>query len=207
MHVQQVHDLSVKFEDVFHLKNLYKMMREWLKENGYTDPERGGLEASEGGFKSGREPGVYVGGEPENYMEAFYLERISQQSGREVWVWWRTKREMSSYVHRQLNINMHVLNMKDVEVMVKGHKFKSQKGEVEVILSASLITDPNKEWENSKMMGRLVEFFRKRVFKEEWEKAVEDFARDTYRLQEDIKKYLQLQTTSPTEIFHPERGI
>ena len=58
-------DLSVKYEDVFHLKNLYKMMREWLAEFGYTDSSRGGVN--------------------EKYMETFYLEKITQKAGREVW--------------------------------------------------------------------------------------------------------------------------
>ena len=203
MHEQPILNLSVKFEDVFHLKNLYKMIREWLLENGYTDPEYGALELSNGKFGS---PGT-----PENYMENFYMEKITQQGGREVWVWWRTQRKMSSYVHRKLNIDMHVLGMKNVEVMVKGHKFKSQKGEVEILINSSLITDPEDEWAKSflgKIFGsRIADFFRKRIFKQEWEKHVEDFAKDTYRLQEDIKKYLEIQTVSPTELFHPAKGI
>ena len=63
--VKKIPQFKVKYKDVFHLKNLYIMMHEYLAEEGWSD-EAGGV----------------AGGPPyfHAYIETLYLEKFCQNA-------------------------------------------------------------------------------------------------------------------------------
>ena len=104
---------SIKYEDVFNMKELYKAIRDWLITNNY------------------------VSAKSSEKMEHFYLEKVNPSGAKEMWVWWRTERSPhdSKYFKYHMNVDFHILGMKDVEIMHQGQKLKANKGEVEIMIN------------------------------------------------------------------------
>ncbi len=176
--------LSVKYEEVYDMKELYKLIRDWLIAEGFASDKK------------------------DEYMEEFYLEKHGQTSGREIWVWWRTNREPhgSKYFKYFLNVDYHVLGMKDVEIMYKGQKVKAQKGEVEVMLNAYIELLPGKELKGPLKM--FSDLFKKRIYRKEIKEHEDKYREDIYRLQGHVKQFLELKGFLPeSEIFRPVRGL
>jgi len=178
---------SIKYEDVFNMKELYKAIRDWLITNSYVTSKSS-----------------------EN-MEKYYLEKYNPAGAREIWVWWRTNRSPheSKYFKFHMNVDYHVLNMKDVEIMHQGQKLKANKGEVEVMINCWLETEAEVSVEKS-FLGLLwlTNWFRKRAYKKQIEAHKDDLKDDFERLQAFIKQFLELKSFLPkTEMFYPSRGL
>ena len=176
---------SVKYEDVFNMKELYKATRDWLIANEYT--------TAKGSEK----------------MEKFYLEKHTPNGARELWIWWRNARSPheSKYFKYHMNVDYHVLNMKDVEIMHQGQKLKANKGEVEVIINCWLETEAEFEVKKS-IFAFIAERFNKRIYKKQIEEHKRDIKEDLDKLQNFIKQFLELKSfLQKTEIFYPARGL
>jgi len=182
--------LSIKYEDVFNLKELYKAVRDWLISNDYVTAKSS-----------------------EN-MEKFYLEKLSPSGVKEIWVWWRTARAPhgSKYFKYHMNVDFHVLGLKDIEVMHQGQKIKANKGEVEVMINCFLELEAEFEFRKSfiGMIGGslLANRFRKRMYKKQVDAHKPDLKEDMVKLQAFIKEFLELKSFLPkSEQFYPARGL
>lgn len=184
--------LSIKYEDIFNLKELYKATRDWLIFNGYTTSK-----------------------DSEN-MEKFYLEKVSSSGAKEIWVWWRTSRvpHDSKYFKYHINIDFHTLGMKEVEVMHQGQKIKANKGEVELMINCFIVLEPDEKFEFKKSaVGRLggpwlTNLFRKRIHKKQIDSHKQDLKSDLVALQGFIKEFLELKSFLPkSEKFYPSKGM
>ncbi|MEM4336391.1 MAG: hypothetical protein QXG86_00090 [Candidatus Woesearchaeota archaeon] len=176
--------LSIKYEDVFSLQSLYKMIREWLIANEYASNKK------------------------DEKMEKFYLEKHSG-GAKELWIWWRTSKipHGSKYFKYVLNIDYHVLGMKDVEIMHKGMKIKVNKGEVEILINCYLETEAEFQLKESLLRG-IANMFRKKIYRKEIEQHKKDLESEMFSLQHDIKQFLELKGFLPkSELLHPLRGL
>lgn len=180
----------VKFKDYFHLKNLYIMMHQWLIENTYATLEM------------------------EDFPETFYLQRETQQAGREIWVWWRMEKDPpthgSSYYKYVMDVDMKVILLRDVEVIHQGKKFKTNWGQPEIKIWARLVADYDHKWRKHWFLKNVNDVFHKRIFHHELEMHKIEFYREAYRFQEAIKTYLKLKTYLPEpelQKWTPARGI
>lgn len=179
--------IEVENEDTFHLKNLYKLIRDWISEEGFRD--------------------IY--GEDVN-PEIFYLEKMLGTGNKEHRIWWRVYkiRQGSQYFRYLLRINFMTLNMKSIEVMHQGHKMKTDRGDLIINIYAYLQLDFNHRWRNNRFLMRFDKLFRNRIYKAQIEAYKVDFYKDVYRLQNVIKQYLKLKTLyEMPRPFHPERGM
>lgn len=182
--------LSIKYEDVFNMKELYKAVRDWLISNDYVTAKSS-----------------------EN-MEKFYLEKLAPSGTKEIWVWWRTSKSPhdSKYFRYNINIDIHVLGMKDVEIMHQGQKLKANKGEVEIMINCFLELEAEFEFSKSflGLLGGkwLTNVFRKRVYKKQVDAHKGDLKDDLVKLQAFIKEFLELKSFLPkSEQFYPARGL
>ncbi len=181
-----VAQLEIENEETFHMKNLYKLIYNWLSEEGFAD--------------------VYGG----DYPEVFYLERILGSGSKEHRIWWRCLRtpEKSQYYRYFLKIDYMTLNMKAIEVMHQGHKMKTDRGDVIIRIWAYLQLDYTKRWRSSPFMMRFDKLFRNRIYKAQIEAYKVDLYKTSYRLQNVIKQYLKLKTLyEMPKPFHPEKGL
>jgi hypothetical protein len=179
---------EIEYEDVFHLKNLYKRIYEWLVDEGWKAAD----------------------GNDENY-ESLYWERIKQNETQEHHIWWRAYRipEDNSYYRYFLKIDFQTLNMKKIEVMHRGQKFGTHRGDVIIRVQAYLQLDYNGTWEKGGLMKSLHPWFRNRIYFKEREDYKRDLYRIAYRLHTMIKQYLQFKPTMADwgRSFHPEKGV
>jgi len=183
---------SIKYKDVFHLRNLYVMMHEMMLEEGWH------------GFEND---------ESHSEIESLYSENVYQkgihQGGKELWVWWRAQKQFergSSYFLNTLDMDWHVAYLNDIEIVHQGKKMKVNHGEVEIFFKARIISDIGFNWERNKFMKHFKRFYEDRILHAYLEKREKELWRDVYRLQSRIKAYLNLRTWMPNaELFHPKQ--
>ncbi|MBU0615226.1 MAG: hypothetical protein KJ601_03975 [Nanoarchaeota archaeon] len=199
--IKDLGEFRIKYFDVFHLKNLYISMHEWLAEDDWY-----GM------------PGGPRGGEPKysrhSDIETLYFVNDYQKGlhrgGKEMWIWWRLWKnaggKYGKYFKFRLELDMHVEYMQDKEVMHQGKKMKANYGEIELFLRPYIESEMHVKWQNHWLLKHFVEIFENRVWSQEIEKMEKDLWRQVYRFQGNVKRYLDLRTFIPTpEPFHPKQ--
>lgn len=177
-----VTSFTVNFKkEVFKLEDLYKVMHEWLIENGYATRD----DAS--------------------FPEKYFLHKIGP-SGKEIWVRWRLQNRSAiswgdqEFWRFDLDMDMHVLGLQDVEVMVDNKKVKGNMGEVEVNVSSYLIMDAEKKWKEKPLLKPFRNFYFNRVIRGKRDLLIKKLYTDTFNFRDAINNYLRLET------FIPVRG-
>jgi len=178
---------EIENEETFHMKNLYKLIHDWLDEEGFKSI-----------FNDTSNP------------EIFYLERILGTGAKEHRIWWRclmTPKD-SQYYRYFVRVDFMTLNMKSIEVMHQGHKMKTDRGDCVIKIWAFLQLDYNRTWRNSPFMMKFDKVFRNRIYKAQIEAYKIDLYKTLYRLQGVIKQYLKLKTIyDMPKPFYPPKGL
>lgn len=188
LYVREIPLFKIKYKDVFHLKNLYVMIHEYLVEEGFLDEEQ--EQSASGGHK---------------YTETLYMEKFIQkgihQGGKEMWVYWRTfkmpETKYSGYMRYLLDFDFHVMYMQDIEIMHHGKKMKIQSGEIEFFIRPKIEVDYRGEWRKHWLLKHLLKIYNGRILHHEFEKREKELWRDAYRFQGKIKNFLNLRTFIP----------
>lgn len=189
----KIPQFKVKYSDVFHLKNLYVMMHEYLGEELWRGPS-GGMAWSH----------------PD--IETLYSEKFCQKGlhkgGKEMWVYWRLYKQyedkFSGYFRNRLDIDMHMVYMKDMEIMHHGKKIVVQKGEIEIFIKPRVELDYMNEWKSHWFLKHFDKLYKNRIMSQEIDKREKELWREAYRFQGKIKRFLNLRTFIPVpEPFHP----
>ena len=178
---------EIEHEDVFHLKNLYKLVHEWLGDEDFLSVDTN-----------------------DDKCESLYLDRTKDTNEKEHHVWWRCIQipRGNSYYRYFLKIDWQTLYMKTIEIMHQGQKFKTNKGDVIIRIEAWLQLDYQDKWRKNPILRIFDRWFRERFYLEEIKKYRHDLYLNTFRLHQTIKQYLQLK--APVDWgrpFHPARGV
>jgi hypothetical protein len=193
-------ELSIKYFDVFHLKNLYISMHEWLAEEGWYG--KAGPRTGEPKYKRHSD------------IETLYFVNDYQKGlhrgGKEMWIWWRLWKNVagkrSEYFKYRIELDLHVEYMTTKEVMHQGKKMKANYGEIQLWIRPVIESTMHNKWEKHWFLKHWVDWFEKRIWSQEIEKMEKDLWRESYRFQGMIKRYLDLRTFIPTpESFHPKQ--
>ena len=194
---REIPTFSVKYKDVFSLKNLYIMMHELLQEEGWL-----GFEGNDDAMSAHSD------------IETLYSENVYQHGihhgGKEMWIWWRARKHHegrpSEYFLNLLDIDWHVAYLQEREIVYQGKKMKTQWGEIEMFFKPILVSDVGHKWESHWFLKHFKEFYEERMHHANIEKREKDLWRDAYRIQSKVKAYLNLRTWMPTpELFHPRQ--
>lgn len=166
------------------MDNLYLQMHEWLVEHGYAKRD------------------------DKTFPERYFLHKDSP-AGKEIWFRWRpSKQPLSDARWRfDLDIDVHVLTLKDIEAVIAGKKYKAHQGEVEVQVSAKLIEDPS----GALKKGLFAEV-RKMMYKKAWKEQEDLLKRELYKeammFRDAINTFLKIDTYLPAREapeFWPKR--
>ncbi|MBN1275841.1 hypothetical protein JXA12_06160 [Candidatus Woesearchaeota archaeon] len=175
---------EVEYEEVFHLKELYKLVFEWTELWQY-----------------GSIDGI---GE----IESLYWERVNQNGSQEHHIWWRFERKINSYVKYFIKFDFQTLNMSKIEVMHKGKKAKTNKGDVIMRADAWVMLDWQDQWKNHWLLKHVDEWYVKRWYKSQVEQHKKALWFELYNLEDSIKQYLTLHTQfERPEQFRPAKGL
>lgn len=197
--IREVSSFKVKYSDVFHLRNLYVMMHEYLiDENWYglNDMPRS-------------TPSIAHGDIEKLYMERHHQKAL-HRGGKEYWIWWRLQkqpfiRSHGYYVFR-LDVDFHGMYMQKLEIIHQGKKMNVDKGELEIFLRPKLVrTDLGKKFQKNFILRNFQELYENRILDQDIEKLEKELWREAYRFQGTIKAYLNLRNFIPVpEPFHPK---
>ena len=138
----------VKFKDVFDMKRLYALLREWLKEHGWAD----------------------IKGDGEHY-ETLYLQKEDKKGAKEIYMWWRLGRfpVKNSYYKYILNVDYHTITLTDKEIVYEGKKLKVNKGTIEVRIRTYIELDYEGKWSSHPVLNFFKDIFRERIYKKDLE--------------------------------------
>ncbi|MEK6948986.1 MAG: hypothetical protein AABX34_02100 [Nanoarchaeota archaeon] len=192
--IREIPMFSVKYRSVFSLRNLYIMMHELLLEERWL-----GFDNQEADLTAHSD------------VETLYSENVYQPAihlgGKEMWIWWRLQKyheRPSAYFLNLLDIDWHVVRLKEEEVVHQGKKTRAQLAELEMFFRARIISDVGEKWEHSPVLKHLKHIYERRIMYAHIEKREKDLWREVYRIQSKVKAYLKLRTWMPTpELFHP----
>jgi hypothetical protein len=194
--IRTIPEFRVKYNDIFHLKNLYVMMHEYLIDENWIG-EGGGDTPSEA----------------HSDIEKLYMERHIQKAihrgGMELWVWWRVKKnplqKPQGYYEYRLDIDFHGVYLKKEELMHQGKKITVDKGELEIFFRPKIVrTALAKQWANHWFLKWWQEIYEDRIIDQDLNKFEKELWREAYRLQGAVKAYLNLRNFIPVpEPFHP----
>ena len=166
----------VNYKDVFHLGRIIEIMHEYCVDEGWGDRN------------------------DSKFPEKMYIERISTSGAKELWIRWRlNKKGNDSELFRwDLDLDLHVIPpLTEVEVMIKGQKFKMNKGEFELKINAFLIIDPGNKWKKHWLLGRFKDLIIKRLYRKQLEWQRTSLYQESYRFQEAMKTHFKLETMLP----------
>jgi hypothetical protein len=173
----QVAKYTVKYKDVFSMKYLYYLMRVWLIEEGWVTRE------------------------DEEFPEAHYVQRDTP-AGKELWVRWRPMKDPPGMKYGfwkfAMDVDMHILGLKETAMVWKGQKVEADKGEVEIVVTANLLFDYSKAWEKSPW-GPFKKLWINRIEKRTKTMLRNMLIQESYRFRDAMATYLKLET------FLPER--
>ena len=176
----------VNRKDFMLLENLYLLMHEWLIEHGYVSRNDAA------------------------FPEKYYLHKEGG-GGKEIWWRWRPTRtplgDKNKLWRFDLNIDVHVLTMKDVEAVIAGKKYKAQQGEVEVQVGAFLAEDPDRVLEKS-MFKDIKKILYGRLWKQQAKMLEDQLYKDAMQFRDAINTFLTIDTYLPTKEwpeFWPKR--
>jgi hypothetical protein len=190
-----VAEFEMEKEDLFHLKNLYKMIQEWLTLNQFYS-----VDNDEMNDPKSRDLNI----------ESLYFQRILQSGNSEHHIWWRVHKipRGNKYYKYYLKFDYQTLNMASKEITVRGQKIKSNYGDVILRCKAYLMIDYKKEWRNHPILKHFQRLFLQYIYKKQIDYLKTDLWVTTYKLQDVIKQYLNMKT--PYDMprpFHTEGGV
>jgi len=123
--------------------------------------------------------------------EAMYKEKL-QSNGKEIIILWESKKEVTDYFKYSINLEWHILGMKDAEVEIDGKKTKTNKGEIEIKFKGVLTKDYESRWEDkpfNKFLRGLYENYIIRTTIKEYSDDLED---ETKEMISDLKAFLRI---------------
>jgi len=107
---------KVKHKGIFDFKETYRVLYEWLVDEGYVVNEKS------------------------------YKESIGAGGAKEIEIEWVAGKKLTDYFKSVIKINWHILGMSSVEVEIDGVKQDMNKGDFEVKASGILEKDYEEKW-------------------------------------------------------------
>jgi len=180
--------ISVKYKDIFDMKEYYTALYYWLQEYGWED----------GVPKSPKQ----------EWFERYYNEKIDPSGAKEIWIRWRLNKPVprNNKLRYHLDMDFHVIALTSTEVIKEGQKIKVNKGEVELKINGSIEKLYEREFDNSGSWGKVKKLFTKRVYDKTIEEKKKELYQEMYVLQNFIKQWFKLKRYLPYEevrSFHP----
>lgn len=185
-HIIEIAKWEIEHEDVFHLKNLYKLVHNWLMTHKFKSVDSN-----------------------DDKIETLYFEKVLGNGAKEHHMWWRTHHipDGSKYFKYYLKFDFQTLNMDKKETVYKGNKLKSNFGTVVLRCSAYLMIDYQKELRKHPILKYFYKSFLTYVYKDQMEYFKTDVWLKAYKLQDVIKQYLNLKTPEAMPEYFYDQAV
>jgi hypothetical protein len=170
--------VRVKFSDVYHIKEFYAALHEYLVENKWKDAAGDG-----------------------DHWETFYMERVKQGDYREVWIRWRPKKkaEGSEYFVYHLDFDWHCIGVKATEIIVDGKKVKANSGDIEINMKIYIEKKYEKDFKEHSFLRSFLNIFNQRIYSANITQRKKEAYHEFYALQNFMKQWFRLKRYMPYE--------
>ena len=123
--------------------------------------------------------------------ENSYKEKLSG-GGKEIIIGWEAKKKVTDYFLYQIELNWHILGMKDAEVEIDGKKIKTNKGELEIDFKGTIIKDYEKKWTDKPIYKFLRGIYEEYIIRKTIDEYEDDLEGQTKELITDLKAFLRI---------------
>lgn len=129
----------------------------------------------------------------ENYFvsETRYSEKNSGTK-KDIMIEWVVSKDLSDYFKVEMKIKFLINDLTDVEVEIDGTKKNSNKGKVEVEITANIIRDPKSKWDVSAFTRLVRDFYDRFIIPSNVFKIKMIIADDAKKFKEELKTFLEL---------------
>jgi len=155
--------LKIKWKGPFDFDELYKTIKYWLDFNGY-------------------------GAEKKSFREEKYVERIKGDS-KQLEIKWKGEKAVNDYFSYVIEITYFIIGLKKTKIMREGKEYETNKADLELRLSATLITDAKHKFKNKELLKK---FYEKFIISDRIESNKTELYQKVYSLHDEIKEFLEL---------------
>ncbi|MFT4282808.1 MAG: hypothetical protein ACMXX6_00095 [Candidatus Woesearchaeota archaeon] len=183
----QIAEFELEFDNVFHMKNLYKLVHEWLKDEGFSSTDT----------------------HDEKY-ENLYFHKVLADGSVEHHIWWRGYHipDGSSYIKYFIRFDFQTLYMSDKKIDVGGKKVSTNSGDVIMRCNTFLMLDYDRKWRDHKYLKLIHRWFINRIYRDTIDNHKTRLWNLTYKLQSSIKQYLKMKNPGDGQrSFNPDLGV
>jgi len=124
-------------------------------------------------------------------QELEYRDSI-EGNGKHLEIKWRAKKQIDDYLQFVIVTNFLVLGFESIEIDRDGAKVKTDKGEVEINISASLEKDWQDKWAETGYAKVIREIYDKYIIKSRIESLEGELYEEVYKLIDEVKSFLNL---------------
>jgi len=123
--------------------------------------------------------------------EKKYKEKVTPK-GKEYEIEWEAEKDIDGYSKMVVKAKWLAVGISDVEVAKDDKKIKMQKGEVEIKVSASLVTDKNDEWEQKLAFKFMKNFYERYLYRDMIDSYKSKVWKAGWDFYNEIKAFLNL---------------
>ena len=157
--------LTVRYQGIFDFDALYAAVIDWAKNYGYM------------------------------WHESVYKHKVPLPTGAEQEFEWQITKNVTDYIQYNISITVHMWDLHDVEVNVKGKKEKMSSARVLMVLDGDLVTDWQKRFTKSGKFGQFLgKWYEKLTTKDIGGVYGDTLLYRMQALQSLLKKYFDMQT-------------
>ncbi len=120
-----------------------------------------------------------------------YKEKLTS-GGKEVIILWEAKKKTTDYFLFQIELDWHILGMKDAEVEIDGKKTKTNKGELEIVFKGTVVKDYESRWEDKPLHKFMRGFYENYIIRTTIDEYEDDMEDDTKDIVSDLKAFLRI---------------
>lgn len=120
-----------------------------------------------------------------------YTEKNSAD-GKEILLDWSAGKSVTDYFKNEITAKWHILRMKDAEIERDGRMVGTNKGDLKIVITATLESDYDDKWKGTAFLDLIRGIYEKYIMKtttEQYEDRVKDDAKEFVS---QIKSFLQL---------------
>ena len=125
--------------------------------------------------------------------ERKYKEKI-KPTGKDMEIKWEANKDIDEYSSFRIEMEAMLFGINDVEVQKDTAKVKMQKGEINVKVSAHLITDRKEMWQSRPQFSFLQAFYEKYLYRGAVERMKSEVWKIGWDFYNEVKAFLNLYT-------------
>lgn len=117
---------------------------------------------------------------------------IDEPNGKHLEIYWYTEKPIDAYVKYVIEINYLVLGLQKIELEKGGIKINTNKGSIELRISAYLLKDYNNKWSASPIQAQMRRIYDRFIIRKRLDKLGNDLVKDVNSVIDEIKGFLDI---------------